>query len=122
MSDKVARQVLDILETVTSDLGTGRRARVAGYRVGGKTGTAHKVGENGYEDATYNAVFAGIAPLTDPDLVLVVAIDEPQGREYYGGEVAAPVFSRIMEQALRLRQIAPDDSTAAALIVAGGPK
>ncbi|WP_369855014.1 peptidoglycan D,D-transpeptidase FtsI family protein [Candidatus Thalassolituus haligoni] len=122
MSDKVARQVLDILETVTSDLGTGRRARVAGYRVGGKTGTAHKVGENGYEDATYNAVFAGIAPLTDPDLVLVVAIDEPQGREYYGGEVAAPVFSRIMEQALRLRQIAPDDSTAASLIVAGGPK
>ncbi|MDP2609957.1 MULTISPECIES: penicillin-binding protein 2 [unclassified Oceanobacter] len=122
MSADTARKVLDILETVTSDIGTGRRARVAGYRVGGKTGTAHKVGDSGYEDSTYNAVFAGIAPLTDPDLVLVVAIDEPQGREYYGGEVAAPVFSRIMEQALRLRQIAPDDSSAAALIVAGDPR
>ena len=53
-------------------------------------------------------MFAGLAPLTDPDLVLVVVVDDPKGQEYYGGEVAAPVFSRIMDQALRLRQVVPD--------------
>lgn len=109
MKARTARQVLNMLETVTSEKGTGRRAQVEGYRVGGKTGTAHKVGRDGYEDSEYTAIFAGVAPVSDPELVLVVVVDEPQGREYYGGEVAAPVFSRIMEQALRLRQVAPDD-------------
>ncbi|UXD86787.1 peptidoglycan D,D-transpeptidase FtsI family protein [Thalassolituus hydrocarboniclasticus] len=121
MPAKVARQVLDMLETVTSKRGTGSRARVAGYRVGGKTGTAHKVGQQGYEDSEYTAVFSGIAPISSPDLVLVVVIDSPQGKEYYGGEVAAPVFSRIMQQALRLRQVAPDDGSVPALHMAGGP-
>ncbi len=121
MPAKVARQVLDMLETVTSKQGTGSRARVAGYRVGGKTGTAHKVGQQGYEDSEYTAVFSGIAPISSPDLVLVVVIDSPQGKEYYGGEVAAPVFSRIMQQALRLRQVAPDDGSVPALQMAGGP-
>ena len=107
-SPQTASQVRLMLETVTSDIGTGSRARVAGYRVGGKTGTAHKVGRSGYEDAAYTAVFAGLAPVSSPDLVLVVVVDEPQGKEYYGGEVAAPIFSRIMQQALNLRQIAPD--------------
>jgi cell division protein FtsI (penicillin-binding protein 3) len=109
MSADIARQVMDMMETVTSAKGTGRRARVAGYRVGGKTGTAHKVGKSGYEDSQYTAVFAGVAPVSDPELVLVVVVDEPQGQEYYGGEVAAPIFSRIMAQALRLRQVPPDE-------------
>lgn len=121
MSAKVARQVLDMLETVTSKGGTGTRARVEGYRVGGKTGTAHKVGQQGYEDSEYTAVFAGVAPISDPELVLVVVIDSPQGKEYYGGEVAAPVFGRIMGQALRLRQVAPDDGKVPVLRMAGGP-
>jgi cell division protein FtsI (penicillin-binding protein 3) len=121
MSEKVARQVLDMLETVTGKGGTGTRARVDGYRVGGKTGTAHKVGRQGYEDSEYTAVFAGVAPISDPELVLVVVVDAPQGKEYYGGEVAAPVFSRIMEQALRLRQVAPDDGKVPTLQMAGGP-
>lgn len=121
MSAKVARQVLDMLETVTSKGGTGTRARVAGYRVGGKTGTAHVVGQQGYEDSEYTAVFAGVAPISNPDLVLVVVINEPQGKEYYGGEVSAPVFSRIMGQALRLRQVAPDDGSVPQLQMAGGP-
>ncbi len=108
MSAETAHEMLNMLETVVGLQGTGRRAAVEGYRVGGKTGTAHKVGRSGYEDDEYTAVFAGLAPLTDPDLVLVVVIDEPQGKEYYGGEVAAPVFSRIMGQALRLRQVIPD--------------
>ena len=111
MKPGVAKQMLGILETVTSNKGTGRRARVEGYRVGGKTGTAHKVGRYGYEDARYTAVFAGVAPLTDPEVVLVVVVDDPKGREYYGGEVAAPIFSRIASQALRLRQVIPDDLT-----------
>ena len=121
MSEKVARQMLDMLETVISKAGTGSRAAVPGYRAGGKTGTAHKVGGSGYKDDVYTAVFSGIAPVSDPDLVLVVVIDEPKGREYYGGEVAAPVFSRIMEQALRLRQVAPDDGSVKNLQMAGGP-
>ncbi|MDF1763118.1 MAG: penicillin-binding protein 2, partial [Oleibacter sp.] len=108
MSAETAHNMLNMLETVTGAQGTGKRAAVEGYRVGGKTGTAHKVGSNGYEDSAYTALFAGLAPISDPELILVVVIDEPQGREYYGGEVAAPVFSRIMEQALRLRQVIPD--------------
>ncbi len=108
MSEKTARQILDMLGTVVGPKGTGKRAAVEGYLVGGKTGTAHKVGRGGYEDSEYTAVFAGIAPISDPELVLVVIVDEPQGKEYYGGEVAAPVFARVMEQALRLRQVIPD--------------
>ncbi|WP_028294697.1 peptidoglycan D,D-transpeptidase FtsI family protein [Oceanobacter kriegii] len=122
MSAKTASQILAMLETVISPVGTGKRAHVDGYRVGGKTGTAHKVGSVGYEDANYTAVFAGVAPISDPDLVLVVVVDDPQGQEYYGGEVAAPVFSRIMGQALRLRQVAPDDESSVKLQMAGGPK
>ena len=121
MSPETARSMLDMLETVVSLQGTGRRAAVEGYRVGGKTGTAHKVGRGGYEDDAYTAVFAGLAPLTDPELVLVVVVDEPQGKEYYGGEVAAPVFSRIMEQALRLRQVIPDKPVESQMLhLAGG--
>lgn len=117
MKARTAKQVLSMLETVTSEKGTGRRARVEGYRVGGKTGTAHKVGSEGYEDSEYTAIFAGVAPISNPELVLVVVVDEPQGQEYYGGEVAAPVFSRIMEQSLRLRQVAPDNSNIKKLLV-----
>ena len=108
LSDKNANSVASMLETVTNKGGTGTRARVAGYRVGGKTGTAHKVGREGYEDSEYTAIFAGIAPASDPRYVLVVVIDQPQGQEYYGGEVAAPVFARIMEGALRTLNIKPD--------------
>lgn len=120
MTPQVARQVLDMLKTVVSKQGTGSRAQVAGYSAGGKTGTAHRIGNKGYDENSYTAVFAGVAPISDPDLVLVVVIDDPQGREYYGGEVAAPVFSRVMEQALRLRQIIPDESNLKTLRVAGG--
>lgn len=121
MTAKVSQQVLAMLETVISKVGTGSRARVNGYRAGGKTGTAHRLGKAGYDKDSYTAVFAGIAPISNPDLVLVVVIDDPKGREYYGGEVAAPVFSRVMEQALRLRQVIPDDGSVATVRLAGGP-
>lgn len=120
MSTQTAKQVLGMLETVLSNVGTGSRARVKGYSAGGKTGTAHRIGQHGYTDDSYIAVFAGVAPIDDPDLILVVVIDDPKGREYYGGEVAAPIFSRVMEQALRLRQVIPDRSKTESLRVAGG--
>jgi cell division protein FtsI (penicillin-binding protein 3) len=110
MPAAVAKNMSRMLETVTQKGGTGTRAKVEGYRVGGKTGTSHKVGKGGYQDSEYTAIFAGIAPISDPRFVLVVVIDQPQGQEYYGGEVAAPVFGRIMEEALRTLQVAPDQS------------
>jgi len=108
MPESVARQVLDMMEQVTLKGGTGSRAQVPAFRVGGKTGTVHKVGANGYEDDQYVAVFAGVAPIDNPRFVAIVVVDEPQGQEYYGGEVAAPVFSRIMAGTLRLMNVAPD--------------
>ena len=110
MPASVAHDMSNMLETVTQKGGTGTRAKVEGYRVGGKTGTSHKVGIEGYQDSEYTAIFAGIAPISDPRFVLVVVIDQPQGQEYYGGEVAAPVFGRIMEEALRTLKIDPDQS------------
>ncbi|MEH6626953.1 MAG: penicillin-binding transpeptidase domain-containing protein [Motiliproteus sp.] len=108
MPEKVARQVVRMMETVTQEGGTGRRAQVPSFRVAGKTGTVHKVGQQGYEDDQYVAIFAGIAPASNPRYVTVVMIDDPKGEEYYGGEVAAPVFSRVMAGTLRLMNVAPD--------------
>jgi cell division protein FtsI (penicillin-binding protein 3) len=107
MSEKVAKQVIQMLETVVGPKGTARRAKVEGYSVAGKTGTVHKVGKSGYEDERYLSLFAGIAPSNDPQIVTVVVIDEPAGREYYGGEVAAPIFSRVTQASLRLMNIPP---------------
>ncbi len=104
----VGPQVLDMLETVISAKGTGRRAAVEGYRVGGKTGTVHKASGGGYAEDKYVSVFAGVAPLTNPRLVIVVMVDNPKGQEYYGGLVAAPIFSRIAAGSLRLLNVPPD--------------
>lgn len=104
----VGPQVLDMLETVISAQGTGRRAAVEGYRVGGKTGTVHKASGGGYAEDKYVSVFTGIAPLTNPRLVIAVMVDNPKGQEYYGGLVAAPVFSRIAAGSLRLLNVPPD--------------
>ena len=104
----IARQVLQVLHGVTGGEGTASSARVPGYQVAGKTGTAHKVGRDGYADDRYLAFFAGIAPASDPRLVTVVLIDEPKGDRYYGGEIAAPVFSGITAGALRMLNVIPD--------------
>jgi len=90
------------------DSGTGRKAKLAGYSIAGKTGTAHLVGRSGYEENSYRATFAGMVPASDPKLVVVVTIDDPKRGEYYGGEVAAPIFSRVVRSAVRLLNIAPD--------------
>ena len=108
MPKGVAKNVLGMMETVTQKGGTGRRAAVYGYRVAGKTGTVHKSTRGGYADDKYISVFSGIVPVSDPRFVIVVMVNNPKGQEYYGGEVAAPVFSRISSNALRLLNVAPD--------------
>lgn len=104
----IARQVLDMMETVVSPQGTALRAAVANYTVAGKTGTSHIAAEGRYSDR-YVSTFVGVAPATDPRLVAVVVVDDPGGRTYYGGLVAAPLFSRVMSGALRLLDVPPDN-------------
>ncbi|TKB47670.1 peptidoglycan D,D-transpeptidase FtsI family protein [Thalassotalea mangrovi] len=106
VSQKNARALLSMLEQVVSD-GGAWRAKVEGYRVAGKTGTAIKSGIGGYGN-DYRGLFAGIAPVSDPQVVVVVVIDEPAGDLYHGGEIAAPVFSKVMAGTLRYLNIAPD--------------
>ena len=108
MAAHAALQVRGMLEAVTGEGGTGKRARISGYRVAGKTGTVHKFTAGGYSKDRYVAVFAGMAPASAPRFVAVVVVDEPGGTEYYGGQVAAPIFSEVMAGALRLKGIAPD--------------
>lgn len=109
MPAETARQVRAMLEQATGSDGTAPQARIAGYRVAGKTGTVKKSAPGGYSSNKYLAVFAGMAPASDPRLVMVVMVDEPGNGKYYGGQVAAPVFSRVMSGALRLLAVSPDD-------------
>ncbi|MBZ2167157.1 penicillin-binding protein 2 [Marinobacter sp. F4216] len=107
ISEKVTHQVRNMLREVVEN-GTGKRAQPGFYSAGGKTGTVHLVGEQGYQDSEYKAIFAGMAPIENPRIVAVVAVDAPQSGEYYGGEVAAPVFARVMSDALRLLNVKPE--------------
>ncbi len=110
VSPEIAREVLGVLNAVTGEHGTARKARVPGYHVGGKTGTVHKVGAGGYIDDKYVALFAGIAPVEDPRLVTVVVINEPKGEAYGGGAAAAPVYASVTRGALRLLNVAPSET------------
>lgn len=107
MKPQTAKSILNMLEKVVSPEGTGNEASIEGYRVGGKTGTARKTVRGSYANNRYFSLFVGIAPLSKPRLVVAVLIDEPND-EYYGGKVAAPVFSQIMADALHLLNIPPD--------------
>ncbi len=109
VSKHTAASLTRMLETVVSPRGTGMRADIAGYRVAGKTGTAKMYSAGGYSEDRYVAIFAGLAPASAPRLAAVVVISEPSGRKYYGGEIAAPVFSQIMGGSLRLLGVPPDD-------------
>ena len=108
ISADTANSVLTMMEAVISDGGTGMSAAVPGYRVAGKTGTTLKFTSGGYSEDRYTAIFAGIVPVTDPRLAVVVVIDEPTAGQYYGGQVAAPVFARIVADATRILAIPPD--------------
>jgi cell division protein FtsI (penicillin-binding protein 3) len=106
-SGNTARAVRDMLETVVQPGGTAPLAQISGYRVAGKTGTAHKL-QGGRYINQYVASFVGMAPASSPRLIVAVMVDEPGGKEYYGGQVAAPAFSNVMGAALRLLNVPYD--------------
>ena len=108
VASNIAGELTQMMEKTVSLKGTAVQASVVNYRVAGKTGTVHKSKAGGYEEDSYQSVFAGYAPLSDPRLAMVVMIDEPGAGDYYGGKVAAPVFSNVMTNAMRLLDIAPD--------------
>ena len=108
MQARHANAVRNMLHLVTGPGGTAPKAQTMGYSVGGKTGTAHKQEGRGYADKKYRGFFVGIAPIEQPRIVVAVMIDEPSGGKYFGGDVAAPVFSQTVQQTLRLLGIQPD--------------
>jgi cell division protein FtsI (penicillin-binding protein 3) len=109
MKPETAQQVLSMMEAVLGKNGTGKSARVPGYRVAGKTGTARVAGKDGYKDRKYTASFIGIAPVSKPKFVVVVIIHEPSRKGYYAAAVAAPLFAKVMSGALRLFNIPTDE-------------
>jgi cell division protein FtsI (penicillin-binding protein 3) len=113
LSARMCSDLISLLEAVTTQEGaTGVRARIPGYRVAGKTGTAWKSLNGSYSKDRYTSVFAGLAPATQPRLATVVVIDEPTAGKYMGGDVSAPVFAAVVGGALRLLGVAPDERTA----------
>jgi len=110
LSESVSRSVMTALETVVDKQrgGGAIAANVPFYSVAGKTGTAHVVGASGYEDNRYNSFFVGYAPASDPRIVVVIIMNEPGGRQHYGSQVAAPLFSKIVTGAMRILNVTPD--------------
>lgn len=108
MEARHAQDVLHMLHLATGPGGTAPKAQTMGYSVGGKTGTAHKQEGKGYADKKYRGFFVGVAPIDNPRIVVAVMIDEPTAGKYYGGDVAAPVFSETVQQTLRMMGVQPD--------------
>src|SRR6185436_2773515 len=121
LKPETARAVTRMMEMAVMPGGTAPRAQVPGYRVAGKTGTAHKAEGGGYAEHKYVSSFVGFGPVADPRFIIAVMIDEPAGAKYYGGDVGAPVFSAVMGASLRLMAVPPDapQTLAAASRVAG---
>jgi cell division protein FtsI (penicillin-binding protein 3) len=116
ISPETAHAVRDMLELVVQPGGTAPRAQVPGYRVAGKTGTAHKPDGRGYSASRYISSFVGFAPASNPRLIIAVSIDEPSGSAYYGGTVAAPVFADVMGSALRMLGVPMDSPLQSAAV------
>jgi cell division protein FtsI (penicillin-binding protein 3) len=108
MSPQTARDVRHMLQLAAGPGGTAPKAQAIGYSVGGKTGTAHKQEGKGYAEKKYRAWFVGMAPVDKPRIVVAVMVDEPNNGKYYGGDVAAPVFSEVVQQTLRMMGVPPD--------------
>jgi cell division protein FtsI (penicillin-binding protein 3) len=117
LQPKIAQEMRQILHVVTMNGGTAPRAQTVGYSVGGKTGTAHKQEGRGYAANKYRGVFVGMAPIDKPRIVVAVMIDEPSAGHYFGGDVAAPVFSATVQQTLRLLGVQPDMSVKPQVVV-----
>jgi cell division protein FtsI (penicillin-binding protein 3) len=108
VSEGTARKISTILKTVVAEGGTGTQAALQGFSVGGKTGTAKKIGPDGtYSDDDYIASFVGFTPVDNPAITVLVIIDEPR-KQYYGGVVAAPAFRRIAQETLNYLNVHPD--------------
>jgi cell division protein FtsI (penicillin-binding protein 3) len=105
---ETARAVREMLRLAAGPGGTAPKAQALGYSVGGKTGTAHKQEGKGYATDKYRAWFVGLAPVSQPRIVVAVMVDEPRNGKHYGGDVAAPVFSLVVQQALRTLGVPPD--------------
>ena len=108
ISTETARAVRAMLELAVQPGGTAPRARIAGWRVAGKTGTAHKLENGAYAPDKYMASFVGFAPASEPRLIIAVMIDEPSAGQHYGGTAAAPAFAQVMQGALRLMAVPHD--------------
>ena len=108
ISPETAAAMRKMLQMAAGDGGTAPLAQAIGYSVGGKTGTAHKQEGKGYAEKKYRAWFVGLAPIKNPRIVVAVMVDEPSNGQYYGGVVAAPVFSAVVQQTLRTLNVAPD--------------
>jgi stage V sporulation protein D (sporulation-specific penicillin-binding protein) len=108
LSEETARTVRDLMVGVV-ERGTGRKAAIPGFVVAGKTGTAQKAGVGGYQPGRYVSSFVGFAPSENPKIVGLVLIEEPRGGRYYGGDIAAPVFARVVSQALGILRVAPEE-------------
>ncbi|MFN3375581.1 MAG: peptidoglycan D,D-transpeptidase FtsI family protein [Burkholderiaceae bacterium] len=107
-SERTAEQVRKMLQMAAGPGGTGQKAQTVGYSVGGKSGTARKQVGKTYATGKYRAWFTGMAPIDKPRIIVAVMIDEPSNGVYYGGAVAAPVFSEVVQQTLRMMGVAPD--------------
>jgi len=117
MSARNAQAVRHMLHLATVSGGTAPKAQTMGYSVGGKTGTAHKQEGKGYADRKYRGFFVGMAPVEKPRIVVAVMIDEPSGGKYFGGDVAAPVFSATVQQTLRMLGVQPDMNVKPQIVV-----
>lgn len=117
LKPSTARQMRQMLHLVTLNGGTAPRAQTMGYSVGGKTGTAYKQEGRGYARDKYRSVFVGIAPIDQPRIVVAVMVDEPSAGRYYGGDVAAPVFSATVQQTLRMLGVQPDMNVKPQIVV-----
>ena len=117
LQPETAQAVRHMLHLVTQNGGTAPKAQTMGYSVGGKTGTAHKQEGKGYADRKYRGFFVGVAPVETPRIVVAVMIDEPSGGRYFGGDVAAPVFSATVQQTLRMLGVQPDMNVKPQIVV-----
>ncbi len=118
MSEKNAQAVRKMLQMATAQGGTAPQAQTIGYSVGGKTGTARKQEGKGYSDKKYRAWFVGLAPIDNPRIVVAVMVDEPSNGKFYGGDVAAPVFSETVAQTLRMLGVQPDMAIKPQIVIA----
>jgi cell division protein FtsI (penicillin-binding protein 3) len=116
ISAQATKSVLQMMESVVNQNGTAIKAAVPGYRVAGKTGTSRKANKNGYGEEYVN-IFAGVAPVSDPQLAVVILINEPKGELYYAGQTAAPVFAKVMAASLQMLNVPPDDKTVSSLAI-----